>query len=114
MSFPILSEENADTVGKGVFLIGLGVLFLLNFWWPGILLVILAAMGVRHFLLGKFWELAILVALFVLLFVISFYHIEEMYIIPALLVIGGAYFIVRAFVRDNNDRSNFGGGNYNG
>lgn len=103
MTFPIMSEQRADAVGKGVFLIGLGLLFLFNFWWPGILLVILASLGVRHLILGKFWEFVLLVALFVLLFVISFYHFEERYIIPALLIIGGTYFIIRELVKSSDE-----------
>jgi hypothetical protein len=35
-----MSKQNADSIGGGVFLIGLGVLFLLNWFWPGILLLI--------------------------------------------------------------------------
>ncbi len=33
-------KQNADTISGGVFLIGLGVLFLVNWFWPGILMLL--------------------------------------------------------------------------
>lgn len=32
-----MSKQKADTMGAGMFLVGLGVLFLLDWFWPGIL-----------------------------------------------------------------------------
>jgi len=33
-------QKRASSISGGIFLIGLGVLFLTNWWWPGILVVI--------------------------------------------------------------------------
>jgi hypothetical protein len=40
-------KQNADTISGGVFLIGLGVLFLVHWLWPGILLL-LGLVGLVH------------------------------------------------------------------
>ena len=32
-----MTKQNADTLGAGMLLVGLGVLFLLDWFWPGIL-----------------------------------------------------------------------------
>lgn len=35
-----MNEQNADAVSGGVFLIGLGILFFFNWFWPGILILV--------------------------------------------------------------------------
>lgn len=45
-----------DRVGTGVFLIGLAVLFMTGFWWPGILLVIGATNIARGVAAGREWH----------------------------------------------------------
>lgn len=42
-----------STISGGVFLIGLGMLLLTGWWWPGIMLVIGAASASELFLRGK-------------------------------------------------------------
>jgi hypothetical protein len=98
-----MTEQKADMIGKGIFLIGLGLLFILNAWWPWLLLVILASLGVRHLLLKKYWELTLTAIVFIFLFVVAIFHFEEMYLIPALLILGGTYFIVREFFFDSSE-----------
>ncbi|MBN1314874.1 MAG: hypothetical protein JXA42_05385 [Anaerolineales bacterium] len=34
-----MNKQNADTISGGIFLIGLGILFFFNWFWPGILVV---------------------------------------------------------------------------
>lgn len=109
MSFAYMTENKADIIGKGVFLIGLGILFLTNNWWPGILLVILVAYSIRHYLLKRYWEMAMLMAIFLFIFVISYYHIEVMYIVPALLILSGLYFILKEyFAKDQSPINELG------
>ncbi len=101
MSFAYMTENKANMIGKGVFLIGLGILFLTNNWWPGILLVILFSYGIRHYLLGRYWEMAMLLVIFLLLLAVSYYRIEVIYLVPALLIASGLYFILKEyFVND--------------
>lgn len=47
------NRQNADQVSGGVFLIGLALLFLTGFWWPGIMFVIGASMIAKTIVQGR-------------------------------------------------------------
>lgn len=47
------NKDNASQVSGGVFLIGLGMLFLTGWWWPGIMFVIAASIMARTMAEGK-------------------------------------------------------------
>lgn len=59
--------ENASQISGGVFLVGLGMLFLTGWWWPGIMFVIGASMLARTMAEGEplssatgaFWTIGI-------------------------------------------------------
>lgn len=83
----------------GVFLVGLGVIALFNFWWPGILFVIAAAMLVAALIDGRLGEnllgIAILLAIGTV-GVLGKLHLDHLIggvkLWPVLfIVIGGAY-----------------------
>ena len=46
-------QENAAQVGGGVFLVGLGMLFLTGWWWPGVMFVCAASILARTMAEGK-------------------------------------------------------------
>jgi len=46
-------NENAAQIGGGVFLVGLGMLFLTGWWWPGIMFVMAASILARTMAEGK-------------------------------------------------------------
>ena len=48
-------EEKASKVGTGVFFIGLGVLFMTGWWWPGIMFVVAASILARTIAAGERW-----------------------------------------------------------
>ncbi|GIL11423.1 MAG: hypothetical protein DWB42_15645 [Chloroflexi bacterium] len=50
------SKERADQVSGAIFLIGLGVIALINYWWPGIMFVIGAALIARGMVMGQQWQ----------------------------------------------------------
>lgn len=50
-----MSEKRAGEIFSGTFLIGLAVLFLTGWWWPGILFVVGGALIVRTVAQGKPW-----------------------------------------------------------
>ena len=52
------NKQHAEQVSGGVFLIGLALLFLLDFWWPGIMFVIGASIIARTLAEGKEWTKA--------------------------------------------------------
>ncbi len=51
-----MTEKRANEVFGGTFLIGLAVLFLVHWWWPGILFVIGIALLVRAVAQGRAWS----------------------------------------------------------
>ena len=50
------NKENANRISGAIFLIGLGVIALLNYWWPGIMFVIGASLIARSVAQGKTWQ----------------------------------------------------------
>ncbi|MAS35192.1 MAG: hypothetical protein CL610_14365 [Anaerolineaceae bacterium] len=51
----MVSKARADQVSGGVFLIGLALLFMTGYWWPGILFVIGASTMARGVAEGRDW-----------------------------------------------------------
>jgi uncharacterized membrane protein len=51
----MVSKERADQISGGVFLIGLAILFMTGFWWPGIMFVIGASAMARGVAEGRAW-----------------------------------------------------------
>ncbi len=50
-----VSEERTDQIAGGVFVIGLAVLFMTGYWWPGIMFVIGASSLARGMAEGREW-----------------------------------------------------------
>ena len=97
MSKPILSKRKSDIIGNGVFLIGLGILFYINSWWPGILLPIWASLGSRQFLTGRIYDLVLTTVILWSLFIVYFFKIDLTSLLPVLFVLGGIYIVFREF-----------------
>ena len=51
----MVSKQRADQISGGVFLIGLALLFMTGFWWPGIMFVIGASVMARGIAEGQDW-----------------------------------------------------------
>ena len=51
----MVTKARADQVSGGVFLIGLAMLFMTGYWWPGILFVIGASSMARGIAEGRDW-----------------------------------------------------------
>jgi len=88
--------KNADTLGAGMFLVGLGVLFLLNRFWPGILallgIVALVTQWARGNLLRGLSSFALLGGLTVLF--VGGFPLE--YVFPIGLIVLGLIALVKA------------------
>ena len=68
-----MSEKRRQSwkIGNGIFFVGLGLLFLTGWWWPGIALVFAASALGRALAAGKSWQEArgaLLLAVIALLF----------------------------------------------
>lgn len=97
MSQLILSKRKAEAISNGVFLVGIGILFWTNGWWPGILLVIWAALATRQYFTGRIWDFSISTVILVGLFITTFFNITWSVLMPVLFVIGGIYIIFREY-----------------
>jgi hypothetical protein len=51
----MVSKTRADQIAGGVFFIGLAILFITSFWWPGIMFVLGASAMARGVAEGKDW-----------------------------------------------------------
>lgn len=102
-----MTDKRASEVFGGTFLIGLAILFLINWWWPGIMFVIGGALIARTTAQGKSWmdERAGLVCLaigafFTVTGVLSIFTFNWW---PLILILLGLYLLF-------GNRVNIGGG----
>jgi len=93
----MMTEKRSSEIFGGTFLIGLALLFLFGWWWPGILFVLGIALMVRAVAAGRNWTderggLAILAigVLFMLTDVIDIFSFNWL---PILLVLVGLYLL---------------------
>jgi hypothetical protein len=100
----LLPKRKADALSNGAFLIALAVLFITNTWWPGILVALWIALGVRQYLTGRIYDLCLTTLILLGLFVLSLFNFDWSVLIPVLFVIGGVYIIFREFffAQDSN------------
>ncbi len=90
-------KEKADAIGGAVFFIGLGILLLTGWWWPGIIVVIGVSSVVTSLLAGKIRDALIAVVIFGIVIGLSLANIP-ITIVIALLVIGvGIWIFIHAF-----------------
>lgn len=100
-----LKRTRAEMIGNGVFLIILGVLFYYNWWWPGILIAIWAAIATRQILTGRHQEFLLTTILFVTLFVIAYFKLSWDLMLPLLFIIGGGFIIVRELIAEETEKN---------
>lgn len=104
MSQPLLSKKKAFAISNGVFLIGLGILFYTNTWWPGILAVVWSSLIFRQGCTGRLYDFIISSIILLTLFFIALFNLKWDVLMPVLFVIGGIYIIFREyfFAEDTN------------
>ena len=92
-----MTEKRSNEIFGGTFLIGLAVLFVINWWWPGIMYVIGIALLVRAVAEGKNWmeETRGLIALGigVVFTVFDFLHFFNFNWWPLILILIGLYLL---------------------
>lgn len=92
------------TISTGILLIGLGVLFYTNFWWPGILIVLWVSIGVREYLSKRYYDLFVSTIILLGLFVMYYLNVNWNILLPILFVLGGIYIICREFFYSKRSR----------
>jgi hypothetical protein len=71
----MFEKQNADRVGGGVFLIGLGIIAIFNYWWPGIMFVIGAMLITKGLVSGQ--RLENLTGAFVVIAIGAIFALED-------------------------------------
>lgn len=104
MAEPIMSKRKAEAISNGMLLIGIGVLFFTGWWWPGILLVVWIALGLRQYLTGRHYDFLLTSLILGGLFLAYFFKFDWSFLMPVLFLVGGIYIIFREyfFAEDTN------------
>jgi 4-hydroxybenzoate polyprenyltransferase len=92
-----VSPRKVDTLSIAVFAVALILLYVLNFWWPGILLAIWAILAVRQWLTERRFDLIMTSIILLGLFTIYFFDITWSVLMPVLFILGSFYIIFREF-----------------
>lgn len=71
----MFEKQNADRIGGGVFLIGLGIIAIFNYWWPGIMFVIGAMLITKGLMSGQ--RLENLTGAFVVIAIGAIFALED-------------------------------------
>ncbi len=92
-----MSEHRASEVFGGTFLIGLAVIFLLGWWWPGIMYVIGIAFLARAAAQGRSWTEESIglgaLAIAIIFTVLAILRIFSGILWPLILVLLGLYLL---------------------
>ncbi len=95
MSAPQMSRQKAHSISFGLFVIGIGILFLFQSWWPSIALVVGIPIAVRQYLLGKIFDMIASLVIFIGIFLTVEFHFESKWYLPVLFITGGLYLVFR-------------------
>lgn len=93
MAPPIVSRRKANVTFNGVFLIGLGLLFFTETWWPGILLVIGFALATRQYLRGRVYDVVLTTIIFGGLFIGSLLDWNSYFLVSVMFTLAGIYLL---------------------
>lgn len=99
-----MKRSKADAIGNGVFLIFLGVLFYMNWWWPGILVAIWAALATRQLFTGRMQDFLLTSILLLSLFLVAFFNLSWNLLMPILFVLAGGYLVFREFLSEKDGK----------
>jgi len=97
MAKQITSEKKAHSLSFALFLIGLAILTLTKYWWPGIMLAIGLPLAFRQYLLGRHYDMIISLFVFLGVFITVQFSISWEILLPILFTIGGIYIFIREF-----------------
>ncbi|MCP5504303.1 MAG: hypothetical protein H7A41_04030 [Chlamydiales bacterium] len=98
MAKPLIAKNKAKALSTALFLIGLAVIFFIDSWWPGIMLVIGIPLALKQFLQGRFHDAAISLFVFVGFFIIAQFNISWKILIPILFIMAAVYILCKEWV----------------
>jgi len=97
MTHPLMSRKKAQALSLILFLFGMAVLVYTQSWWPSIMLVIGLPIALRQYLLGRSYDMAVSLFVFVGVFVTVQFDISWRILLPILFTLGGLYIFFREF-----------------
>lgn len=99
MAHPLTSKKRAQAFSTALFFLGLAILiFAQNDWWPGIMLVVGLPMALRQYLLGRSYDMAISLVVFVGTFITVQFDISWRIFLPILFTLGAIYILCREWM----------------
>jgi len=98
MAHPITSRKKAHSLSTALFLIGLALLAFTENWWPGIMLAVGLPLAIRQYLLGRPYDTAVTLLVFVGTFITVQFEITWRIFLPILFTLGAIYILCREFI----------------
>ena len=100
-------KKRASSISGGIFLIGLGVLMITNWWWPGILLVIGLSGGAEQIFRGQITRgigtIAFFSAIPIVIAIVQSTDISWAIVGPFILIALGVITLVKTFYLKDTD-----------
>lgn len=94
-------KKRGSAISGGIFLIGLGVLLITNYWWPGIMFVIGLSGGAELIFRGKLWRglgtIAFFSAIPIIVWIVQETDIPWTLVGPFILIGLGVITLVKVF-----------------
>jgi len=95
-------RKQASSVSGGIFLIGLGMLMITGWWWPGILVVVGLSGGAEQIFRGRtssgIWTIVVLCGIALVFTLVQSTDVTWGIIGPFILIALGVITLVRVFV----------------
>ncbi|MGE0198826.1 MAG: hypothetical protein AB7N99_04855 [Simkaniaceae bacterium] len=98
MAKPLIAKNKAKALSTALFLVGLAIIFFLDSWWPGIMIVIGIPLALKQFLNGRYHDAAISLFVFVGFFIIANFNISWKILIPILFIMAAVYIVCKEWV----------------
>ena len=87
-----------------LFLIGVFILtFLHQYWWPGVALLVGIPLALYQFLMGRKYDMAISLFLYIGIFVTIQFQIPWKMLLPILFIFGGVYIFLREIFKTSKE-----------
>lgn len=100
MGKAIVSRRRASKIYTAILLVGIAVLWITGSWWPGPLLVIGTALGIKQTLVGKKRDAIITFVVFYGFFSLYYLNISWQILVPSIMIITAFYIVAKEWVDD--------------
>ncbi len=99
----LVSKKKAKALCGALFLVGLAILSFTGAWWPGIMLVVGIPLALRQLFLGRYYDMAVSLAVFAGVFIIATFQISERFLLPVIFLVGAIYLLFREYFVSNTE-----------